>query len=84
MDKDVHLDLFLWVCFVKNKKVSSILHSHTSEGNNSGTRELFEFPLMCAISHPLHGSDLQGMTHIFEKAGQVRSSAQGQEQKDAR
>lgn len=34
------------------KKVGSILHSHTSEGNNSGTWELFEFPLMCTLPHP--------------------------------
>lgn len=67
----------------KKKKVGSILNSHTSEGNNSGTRELFEFPLMRTLARPLQGSASQGMTHIFEKAGQVRSSAQGQAQKDA-
>lgn len=42
-----------------------------------------EFPVMCTLAHPLHGSASQGMTHIFEKASQVRSSAQGQVQQDA-
>lgn len=54
------------------------------KATTTGTWELFEFPLMRALTHWLQGSASQGMTHSFEKAGQVRSSAQGQAQKDAR
>lgn len=72
----------------QTKKVGSILHSNTSEANKSWTWSCFsnggdEFPLICTLVCVLHDSGWWGMTHIFKKAGQVRSSAQGRAQRDA-